>query len=392
SKRVIWNLVEASSVNISGIGIKGTFMAPNATVSFSNGHIDGSIVGGSISGGGESHNFAFVGEVRNCTALCAEVITRTWTATDACGNESTCVQTITVEDSEAPEISCPADVTLSCDESTEPSNTGTATGSDNCSGVTVDYSDESTKNLDGIVGTCDDYEYVITRTWTATDECGNSSTCVQMITVEDNEGPEISCPTTLTLECGSDTDPASIGFATATDNCSDVTVSHSDVSTQNADGVAGTCDDYEYVITRTWTAVDACGNSSSCVQTLTIEDTETPEIQCPGNVTLECGSETDPSNTGFATATDNCSGVTVTYSDVSTQDADGVAGTCDDYEYVITRTWTAVDACGNGSTCVQILTIEDNEVPEISCPDDLSLPYGSNVDPSETGYATATDN
>src|SRR5690606_10811449 len=83
----------------------------------------------------------------------------------------------------------------------------------------------------------------------------------------------------------------------ATDNCSDVTVTYSDVSTQDADGAAGTCDDYEYVITRTWTAVDACGNSSSCVQIVTVEDTEPPVISCPTNVTLESGSDTDPSTT-----------------------------------------------------------------------------------------------
>src|SRR5690606_35945298 len=120
-----------------------------------------------------------------------------------------------------------------------------------------------------------------------------------------------------------------------------VTVTYSDVSTQDADGVAGTCDDYEYVITRTWTAGDACGNSSSCVQIITIEDTEAAVIICPAHLTLECDESTDPSATGFPTATTNGLGVTVTYSDVSTQDADGVAGTCDDYEYVITRTWTA---------------------------------------------------
>ena len=30
---------------------------------------------------------------------------------------------------------------------------------------------------------------VITRTWTATDNCGNASTCIQTITVEDIDGP-----------------------------------------------------------------------------------------------------------------------------------------------------------------------------------------------------------
>src|SRR5690606_16333584 len=222
--------------------------------------------------------------------------------------------------------SSPANLTLECGTDIDPSATGYATATDNCSGVTITHSDVSTHDADGVAGTCDDYEYVITRTWTAVDACGNSSTCVQIITIEDTEAPVHSCTAHLTLECDESTDPSNTGFATATDNCSGVTVTHRDVIPHDADGVAGTCDDYEYVITRTWTAVDACGNSSSCVQIITIEDTEAPVISCPTNLTLECGSNTDPSATGFATATDNCSDVTVTYSDVSTQDADGIAG------------------------------------------------------------------
>src|SRR5690606_39964071 len=121
------------------------------------------------------------------------------------------------------------------------SATGYATAPDNRSGAKTTLSPYTTHVRSGVAGTCDDYEYVITRTWTAVDAWGNSSTCVQIITIEDAEAPVISCPAHLTLECGSNTDPAITGFATATDNCSDVTVSHSDVSTQDADGVAGTC-------------------------------------------------------------------------------------------------------------------------------------------------------
>ena len=44
------------------------------------------------------------------------VITRTWTATDNCGNASTCIQTITVEDVTAPVITCPVDVTVNCED------------------------------------------------------------------------------------------------------------------------------------------------------------------------------------------------------------------------------------------------------------------------------------
>ena len=106
-------------------------------------------------------------------------ISRTWTATDACGNTNTCLQIITVDDSTPPTITdCPADVTIECDETTDPGNTGLASATDNCdTAPVVTYSDLT------LEGGCPQ-EYTITRTWLATDACGNSSTCSQIITVD----------------------------------------------------------------------------------------------------------------------------------------------------------------------------------------------------------------
>src|SRR5206468_8220330 len=42
---------------------------------------------------------------------------------------------------------------------------------------------------------------VIDRTWSATDECGNRSTCVQRITVRDTAPPVITVQTNVVLEC-----------------------------------------------------------------------------------------------------------------------------------------------------------------------------------------------
>jgi hypothetical protein len=118
------------------------------------------------------------------------------------------------------------------------------------------------------------------------------------------------------------------------------------------------------VIERTWIATDACGNTSTCIQTITVEscapcgaecdpegDTHDPWIDCPDDVTADCG-WTEPSETGYASAWDTCDDdVEVTYEDEFTP-GEGCGGT-------ITRTWTATDDCGNDKTCTQTITVHD---------------------------------
>ena len=293
-----------------------------------------------------------------------EVITRTWTAEDECGNFNSCDQIITVVDTTAPTITCPPDVTLECPANTTPGNTGTATCSDTCGDCSVDFSDSVVQGC-GATG-------VITRTWTATDDCGNQSSCVQVITVVDTTAPTIICPPDVTLECTADTTPANTGVATCSDGCGTCTVSFSDSS------VPG-CGNTE-VITRTWTAEDECGNFNSCDQIITVVDTTAPTITCPPDVTLECPADTSPNNTGTATCSDTCGGCTVSFSDSS-------APGCGNTE-TITRTWTATDDCDNTATCVQIITVVDTTAPVItSCPSDASIdcetPFTFNVEASD---------
>lgn len=76
-------------------------------------------------------------------------------------------------------------------------------------------------------------------------------------------------------------------------------------------------------------------------------DTTDPVITCPDDVTVFCGASTDPTNTGMATATDNCDPDPV----VTSADAG------DPCPGVLTRTWTATDDAGNAITCDQIITL-----------------------------------
>ncbi|WP_306644043.1 HYR-like domain-containing protein [Sanyastnella coralliicola] len=374
---------------------------------------------------------------------CPATFERTWTATDACGNSSSCVQIITINDFAAPMIECPADVTIECTESTDPMNTGEATATDDCSTPVITYVDGPT------TGDC---PYTFERTWTATDPCGNSTSCVQVITIEDTVAPVLSGDDEeLTVECNVS---PTIVPPTATDNCDEdveITLStetipgdcpqeSTDIYTWTAMDECGNtavrtltinfidttapiligvpadqsidcdadvpdaivvaqdnCDDNPvvsltaetvyhdcgYDIVRTWTAVDACGNTYSESQTLNVFDETAPEIECPADYVVNCDNgSSDPEFAGEPVVTDNCSSFEVTYED-------GPA--TDDCPATFERTWTATDACGNASSCVQIITINDFAAPMIECPADVTIECTESTDPMNTGEATATD-
>src|SRR5206468_2178536 len=140
---------------------------------------------------------------------------------------------------------------------------------------------------------------VIFRTWTATDDSGLSTNVVQTITVRDTTPPTVTAPADVVLECPAITTTNATGVATAQDGCGSV------VSLSYSDLVTAGCGNSK-VISRTWTAIDQCGNSGSAVQTITVADTTPPTITCPANRVLECTASIDPANTGVATGQDNC--------------------------------------------------------------------------------------
>ncbi|MDX1685026.1 MAG: SdrD B-like domain-containing protein [Saprospiraceae bacterium] len=311
---------------------------------------------------------------------CADnyTIERTWTATDSCGNSSTCLQTIMVQDTTDPTITCPPDTVINCTEDTDPENTGFATAVDNCSNDVMDitFSDNIT------LGECVD-NYRIDRTWTATDSCGNSTTCRQVIRVRDTVSPVITfCPPDTVIDCTENTSPDNLGIVEAIDNCTDSVTYKMWVDTI----IEGGCNN-EFTIERLWMVRDSCGNESTCLQTIMVQDTTDPVITCPSDTTVDCTSLTDTATLGVATATDNCtdSVTNITYSDTI------VEGSCAD-NYTIERTWTATDSCGNSSTCLQTIMVQDTTDPDITCPADTTVNCTEDTSPGNLGMATATDN
>ena len=303
---------------------------------------------------GSAFTLTFNDVTTNGACVGSYSVTRTWTATDACGNSSTASQTINVQDIAAPVINAlPAISTINCPATPV---FAVATATDNCgSAFTLTSNDVTTP------GACAG-SYSVTRTWTATDACGNSSTASQTINVQDITAPVINAlPAISTINC-----PATPVFAvaTATDNCgSAFTLTSNDVTTP------GTCAG-SYSVTRTWTATDACGNSSTASQTINVQDITAPAITCPASIVVQ----TDPSlNTATVTVgqpvvTDICGTVTFTNNFNNTNNASGI------YNLGVTSIiWTATDECGNTATCQMTVTVSDNEGPTMSCPPTISV-------------------
>jgi gliding motility-associated-like protein len=106
---------------------------------------------------------------------------RTWTATDACGNSEIYTQTINVTDSSAPTLTSDLETNISvmCGEIPDVPQ---LEFEDACaSQITVDFEESSTD--DGSLN-----DYVITRTWTVSDECANEAIYTQTISVTVDAG------------------------------------------------------------------------------------------------------------------------------------------------------------------------------------------------------------
>jgi hypothetical protein len=141
-----------------------------------------------------------------CNVACEATVA----VTDPDANTVECTASVNVVDTTDPVAMCPADLVLQCDQPTDPGNTGVATSSDVCDALPQE---SSVDNL--TPGACPQ-AMTITRTWTATDDCGNDDSCDQVIDVVDTEGPTISCNAPATIR----PPDAPISFtATAADNC-----------------------------------------------------------------------------------------------------------------------------------------------------------------------------
>lgn len=264
----------------------------------------------------------------------------TVTATDAHSNTTQCTFNVTVNDLEPPVLgSCPSDVIVSNDAGTCGAvvTFSLPAASDNCAVSTITASPASGSTFP--VGTT-----VVTVT--ATDAYSNIDQCTFNVTVNDTEDPVLaSCPGDVTVANDPGICGALVTFTvpTASDNCS--------VSSVVASPPSGSTFSIGTTLV-TVTATDASSNTDICTFNITVNDTTKPVITCPADITVGCTDPTDPSSTGTASASDNCSVQSLTYSDSQTLN-------------IIARTWRAVDPSANYQECIQTITINDNAAPTL---------------------------
>ncbi|HLF64961.1 MAG TPA: hypothetical protein VI603_14450, partial [Saprospiraceae bacterium] len=237
------------------------------------------------------------------TVACGSTVMRTWMYSDSCGNIIAAVQNITIQDT-IPPVPPPSPIDEAYECITEVPPPSDLTAVDNCDGnITVTGIDIQNPAGCG---------YIILRTWTFIDSCGNTSSTSQNITVTDNMLPVISCPPDNTFACNGDVLPAFTtypdfitGGGSASDNCG---LDESTFAVTETDN--GTC---PRTITRTYEIADSCDNVSQCVQTITVGDLIPPVINCPADVSFACNGDVPPAFTtypefiaGGGSASDNC--------------------------------------------------------------------------------------
>ncbi len=315
-------------------------------------------------------------------------ITRIWTIDIGCNAENQQVtfnQTLFVVNQAPPQINCPANVTVSntagnCETFvaigdpiiTAPCNTGITITNNSA------FADSNVGNASGV------YPVGITDvTYTVTDECGNSNTCITTVTVLDGTPPDCQSQNiTVAIDAN--------GVATITAN--DVNNGSSDDCTHSLalglslDVTEFGCDDLgENVVTLTVT--DFAGNTSQCTATVTVED-----ITSPLCIAQDLSLSLDANGAVVITADQVDNGSTGGCSSSLDLSLDQTMFDCDDVgDNIVILTVTSDN--GMSSQCSATITITDDTLPSLSCPANITVACDADTDDlTAFGIPSVSDN
>ncbi len=295
----------------------------------------------------------------------------TCSATDAAGNIGGSFFTVTVQDTTAPAVNVPANITK---EATS------------AAGATASFSASATDAVDGSVATTCNSDSgstfalgTTTVICSATDAAGNTATKSFTVTVVDTTAPVVNVPANEVAEA---TGPNGAKVQYGDVSASDIVDGPMNPSCSQASDTVfklGTT-------TVTCTAIDAANNKGTNSFTVTVVDTTKPDVQAPANMVIGNTSSTGASNVIYtgATANDLVSGnleVTCTPASGSTFALGITTVTCE-----------ATDAAGNTGTATFTIEVQDQTKPTVTVPADITAEAtGSNGATVSWIGVTATD-
>jgi len=299
----------------------------------------------------------------------------TWSAVDDCGNEESHSMTAYINDKTPPVWqNIPDDVTISVysgyDDLVTAKNAISAT--DDCEPY-VKITATETELRRQYNRDCPN-EWIIVRTFTATDDCGNAIYHTASISSIDTLAPTLPSIDDFTIECDE--------YDESYEDCEVVPTSFGDesleviLSSQTRHFGKEECP-VLFEIYKTWTVVDCAGMSATTTQTVTVVDSTAPVFsnEVLDSIEVECSCDNFPEAVTLK-AYDNCDEVSVSFNEESTE------GTCAQ-SYAIERVWFAEDSCGNAVEQYQQILVMDNEEPFFCDEGDYTQTYSCDAVPDD---------
>jgi HYR domain-containing protein/type IX secretion system substrate protein len=291
----------------------------------------------------------------------------TLTVFDQAHNSDQCVAQVTVVDPNQPVATC-NNLTRELDGNGQVGITAAEVGS----GVSVCGID--TMWLDKYDFTCADVG-ANTVILTVVDNSGNMTTCTAIVTIEDNEVPNVICmPEWKDLDANGNTTlfPFEIDNG-STDNCG---IASRSVSPSNF-----TCANVG-VNTVILLVTDVNGNTATCSTTVTIIDNMPPTAKCKNIVVMLDGSGNASITAGDVDdgSSDNCDIASMSVSPSSFTCADTGANTV---------TLTVTDVNGKTASCQSTVTVLDTIPPTITCPADITTDNDAGVCGATVNYSVS---
>ncbi|MBK8370957.1 MAG: gliding motility-associated C-terminal domain-containing protein [Saprospiraceae bacterium] len=320
--------------------------------------------------------------------VCGGMRTYTWNFTDQCSNTITHTQNITVTPIAPPAfVNPPMSVTIACHElaTLPPAPTLSYTNGGTATCLTTG---DATPTESGMATVCGGTK---TRMWNFTDQCNNSITHTQNITVTPIAPPAfVNPPTSITIACHELATLPPAPTLSYTNGGTATCLTTGD-ATPTESGMATVCGGTK---TRMWNFTDQCNNAITHTQNITVTPIAPPAfVNPPTSVTIACHELATLPPAPTLSYTNGGTATCLTTGDATPTES-GMANVCGGTK---TFTWNFTDQCNNAITHTQNITVTPIAPPAfvnpptsvtIACHELATLPPAPTLSYTNGGTAT----